>query len=60
MVAFIYRCPTTGLRIQGWVADDVDTRANDEFLSAGAVLGLPANPSGESESSGKVVSAGNK
>jgi hypothetical protein len=22
MGAFIYRCPTTGLNVQGWVADD--------------------------------------
>ena len=24
MVAFIYKCPTTGLNVQGWVADDGD------------------------------------
>jgi len=22
MAAFLYQCPTTGLRVQGWVADD--------------------------------------
>jgi hypothetical protein len=22
MAAFIYRCPNTGFRVQGWVADD--------------------------------------
>jgi hypothetical protein len=22
MTTFIYRCPTTGLNVQGWVADD--------------------------------------
>ena len=27
MASFIYRCPITGLKVQGWVADDVS--AND-------------------------------
>jgi hypothetical protein len=22
MAAFIYRCPNTGLNVQGWIADD--------------------------------------
>jgi hypothetical protein len=22
MVAFVYRCPRTGLNVQGWIADD--------------------------------------
>jgi hypothetical protein len=22
MAAFIYRCPTTGLKVQGWLADE--------------------------------------
>lgn len=22
MASFIYRCPTTGMNVQGWVADD--------------------------------------
>jgi hypothetical protein len=22
MAAFLYRCPTVGMRVQGWVADD--------------------------------------
>lgn len=22
MPTFVYRCPTTGLRVQGWIADD--------------------------------------
>ena len=58
MVAFIYRCPTTGLRIQGWVADDADPRANDESYQPVTCLACRqthlVNPS-----SGKVVSANN-
>jgi hypothetical protein len=27
MAAFLYRCPTTGLNVQGWCADEV---GNDE------------------------------
>jgi hypothetical protein len=23
MGAFLYRCPTTGLNVQGWIADEV-------------------------------------
>ena len=28
MATFLYRCPTTGMKIQGWIAEDVaaDTR----------------------------------
>ena len=56
MVAFIYRCPTTGLSIQGWVADDADIRANDESYRPVPCLACRqthlVNPS-----SGKVVSA---
>ena len=58
MVAFIYRCPTTGLRIQGWVADDADTRTNDESYRPVTCLACRqthlVNPS-----SGKVLSANN-
>ena len=25
MAAFIYKCPTTGFNVQGWIADDGDT-----------------------------------
>ncbi len=28
MVAFIYRCPTTSLKVQGWTVDD--GRANED------------------------------
>jgi hypothetical protein len=28
MATFVYQCPTTGLKVQGWVADDV-TSEND-------------------------------
>jgi len=30
MVAFIYRCPTIGLNVQGWVADGGDTQTKDD------------------------------
>jgi hypothetical protein len=56
MAAFIYRCPNTGLRIQGWVADEVDSRTNDETYQSVTCLACRqthlVNPS-----SGKVVSA---
>ena len=29
MAAFLYRCPNTGLNVQGWVADD--PTADDSF-----------------------------
>jgi len=31
MAAFIYRCPTTGLSVQGWVADNPSDN-NDEIF----------------------------
>jgi hypothetical protein len=31
MAAFIYRCPTTGLKVQGWVADDVSANNGDVY-----------------------------
>lgn len=34
MVAFIFRCPTTGANIQGWVADDGEAKTNDDAYRA--------------------------
>jgi len=31
MGAFLYRCPNTGLRVQGWVADDPTERDDDAY-----------------------------
>ena len=32
MAAFLYRCPNTGHKVQGFVADDpADSEAGDEF-----------------------------
>ena len=33
MATFLYRCPNTGLRVQGWVADD-PTEHNDHSYEA--------------------------
>ena len=30
MATFIYRCPATGLRVQGWIADDDEGSKEDE------------------------------
>ena len=58
MATFIYRCPNTGLKIQGWVADEADARTNDESYQPVTCLACRqthlVNPS-----SGKVVSASN-
>jgi hypothetical protein len=59
MATFIYRCPNTTLKIQGWVADDMDSRTNDESYQAVTCLACRqthlVNPA-----TGKVLSAGNK
>jgi len=31
MPAFLFRCPSTGLNVQGWVADDPTQRDEDSF-----------------------------
>jgi hypothetical protein len=31
MPIFLFRCPNTGLAVQGWVADDPTKRANDNY-----------------------------
>lgn len=31
MAAFLYRCPNTGLNVQGWIADDPAERADESY-----------------------------
>jgi hypothetical protein len=31
MPPFIYRCPTTGLKVQGWFADDTSAHEGDTY-----------------------------
>jgi hypothetical protein len=31
MPTFLYRCPNTGLRVQGWIANDPTERDEDSF-----------------------------
>ena len=31
MVTFIYRCPSTGLNVQGWIADDGSANENEAY-----------------------------
>jgi hypothetical protein len=31
MPTFLYRCPNTGLRVQGWIANDRTERDEDNF-----------------------------
>jgi len=31
MAAFLYRCPNTGLNVQGWVADDPTERGDETY-----------------------------
>jgi hypothetical protein len=31
MGAYLYRCPNTGLHVQGWVADDPAERDDDAY-----------------------------
>lgn len=33
MPAFLFRCPKTGLRVQGWTADDPSESTDDTFDS---------------------------
>jgi len=58
MATFIYRCPTTGLSIQGWIADDGVTETDDETYQPLTCLACRqahlVNPQ-----TGKVVSANN-
>jgi len=39
MAAFLFRCPNTGLHVQGWVADDGSEDAGGETYE-GVLLGL--------------------
>jgi hypothetical protein len=34
MNAFLYRCPSTGLNVQGWVADDPPAERDSETYEA--------------------------
>ena len=31
MATFVFRCPKTALRVQGWIADDPDQRASEGY-----------------------------
>jgi len=31
MASFIFRCPNTGLNVQGWVADDLTESGNEIY-----------------------------
>jgi hypothetical protein len=31
MPAFLFRCPNTGMAVQGWAADDPTKRADDAY-----------------------------
>jgi hypothetical protein len=31
MAPFLFRCPTTGLQVQGWTADDVSEEAGETY-----------------------------
>jgi hypothetical protein len=31
MATFLYRCPNTGMRVQGWVADDPTERPDNSY-----------------------------
>jgi len=33
MTTFLYRCPNTGQKVQGWIADDVSDIAPEAFVS---------------------------
>jgi hypothetical protein len=33
MPTFLYRCPTIGLRVEGWVVDDPTKRDEDSYVS---------------------------
>jgi hypothetical protein len=48
MVAFVYRCPSTSLRVQGWVANDPSER-DEKSYKARDLHDLCRNPLGQSE-----------
>lgn len=56
MAAFIYRCPNTGMNVQGWIADEPTTDEEEAFepvnCTVCACLHL-VNPK-----TGKVLGAG--
>jgi hypothetical protein len=34
MASFLFRCPNTGMNVQGWVADDLGKTSTDETYEA--------------------------
>ena len=58
MVAFIYRCPTTGMNVQGWIADSGDSTESDEAYRILTCLACRQSHLVNSKT-GKVVSAKN-
>jgi hypothetical protein len=54
-VAFIYRCPNTGLKVQGWIAEDPTERLAENYASVTCTACAhvhPVNPK-----NGKVLEA---
>ena len=49
MAAFIYRCPATGKKVQGWLADEPSSENGDDVYEAVACAGLHQSASGQSE-----------
>lgn len=33
MPSFIFRCPTIGISVQGWISEDAGSSSKDEFIS---------------------------
>ncbi len=33
MSTFIFRCPTTGVSVQGWISDEPESDSETEFIS---------------------------
>jgi len=38
MAPFIYRCPTTGLRVQGWSAEELPRDGEDAYEAVTCVM----------------------
>jgi hypothetical protein len=58
MGAFLFQCPATGRRVQGWVADDGSTVENEIYLTVTCLACLQAhlvNPK-----TGKVLGLGDE
>jgi hypothetical protein len=37
MATFVYRCPNTGLQVQGWVAEEIPDDEQDSFESVSCI-----------------------